>query len=77
LNALVWSFGLSAFLAKIRIKEIGIRKVLGASVVHLWSCLSKDFIILVGLSAIIASAFAYNFWHGWLAKNGFRIIIGT
>ena len=47
-------FGLASFTAEQRVKEIGVRKVLGASVFNLWRLLSKDFVILVLLSCAIA-----------------------
>jgi putative ABC transport system permease protein len=59
-------FGMASFTAEQRIKEIGIRKVLGASVFALWQLLSKDFAILVLISIIIASPLAYYFMHNWL-----------
>jgi len=59
-------FGMASFVAEQRIKEIGIRKVLGASVFALWQLLSKDFAVLVFLSIIIASPVAYYFMHNWL-----------
>src|SRR3569833_284171 len=59
-------FGLSAFVAEQRTKEIGVRKVLGASVVNLWGMLSGNFVRLVILSQIIASPVANYFMHQWL-----------
>jgi ABC-type antimicrobial peptide transport system permease subunit len=59
-------FGMASFMAEQRIKEIGIRKVLGASVFALWQLLSKDFAILVLISTVIASPVAYYFMHNWL-----------
>jgi len=59
-------FGMASFMAEQRIKEIGIRKVLGASVFTLWQLLSKDFAILVFVSIIIASPVAYYFMQNWL-----------
>lgn len=59
-------FGMASFMAEQRIKEIGIRKVLGASVFALWQLLSKDFAILVFISIIIASPVAYYFMNNWL-----------
>ena len=46
-------FGLASFMAEQRVKEIGVRKVLGASVFRLWGLLSKDFVVLVGLSGFL------------------------
>jgi len=59
-------FGMASFMAEQRIKEIGIRKVLGASVLNLWGLLSKDFIGLVTISLILAMPMAYYFMHNWL-----------
>jgi putative ABC transport system permease protein len=70
-------FGLGAYIAEQRKKEIGIRKVLGASVSQVWLLLSSDFILLVVLSCIIASPVAYYFLQGWLEKFQYRINIGA
>jgi putative ABC transport system permease protein len=59
-------FGMASFMAEQRIKEIGIRKVLGASVFNLWGLLSKDFVLLVIISLVIATPIAYYFMHNWL-----------
>ncbi len=61
-------FGLTAFTAERRIKEIGIRKVLGASVSSVVMLLSKDFIQLVLISIVIALPLAYFFMQEWLAQ---------
>jgi len=68
-------FGLASFVAEQRTKEIGIRKVLGASVAGLWQMLSKDFVILVILSCMIAVPLAYYFMHEWLRKYDYRTSI--
>lgn len=65
-------FGLSSFVAEQRTKEIGIRKVLGASVANLWQLLSKDFVVLVIISCLIASPIAYYFMYEWLQKYTYR-----
>jgi putative ABC transport system permease protein len=70
-------FGLAAYIAEQRKKEIGIRKVLGASVSQLWAMLSKDFILLVLISCIIASPLAYYFLQDWLQKYSYRVSIGA
>jgi putative ABC transport system permease protein len=62
--------GLSAFVAEQRTREIGIRKVLGASVFDLWDLLSREFIGLVGLSLVIGSPIAFLFMQSWL--NGYE-----
>lgn len=68
-------FGLASFTAEQRTKEIGVRKVLGASVVNLWGLLSKDFIKLVTISCLIAIPIAYYFMHGWLQRYEYRSTI--
>jgi hypothetical protein len=62
-------FGMAAFTAEQRIKEIGIRKVLGATVVSLWALLSREFIVLVGLSLLISVPVSYYLMSHWL--NGY------
>jgi ABC-type antimicrobial peptide transport system permease subunit len=69
-------FGLSAYVAQQRTKEIGIRKVLGASVTQVWMLLSREFSILVMLSCLIAAPIAFYFMHGWLQTYDYRIRIG-
>ncbi len=68
-------FGLASFVAEQRTKEIGIRKVLGASVTNLWQMLSTDFIILVIFSFFIAIPVAYHILNGWLKDYEYRIQI--
>jgi ABC-type antimicrobial peptide transport system permease subunit len=65
-------FGLASFVAEQRTKEIGIRKVLGASVANLWRMLSKDFVLLVIISCLIAIPAAYYFLESWLKKYEYR-----
>ncbi len=65
-------FGLASFVAEQRVKEIGVRKVLGASVINLWGMLSKDFVLLVIISQLIASPIAYYFMHNWLQHYQYR-----
>ena len=69
-------FGLAAYTAEQRTKEIGVRKVLGASIGQVWFLLSKDFLLLVLLSCFIASPIALYFLRGWLMKYDYRITIG-
>ncbi len=59
-------FGLASFVAEQRTKEIGVRKVLGASVYNLWSMLSKDFLGLVIISCAIAIPIAWYYLNDWL-----------
>lgn len=65
-------FGLASFVAEQRVKEIGVRKVLGASVFNLWRLLSNDFVLLVTISLLIASPLAYYFMNKWLQHYQFR-----
>ncbi len=69
-------FGLAAYVAEQRTKEIGIRKVLGASIAQVWVLLSGDFILLVMISCVIASPVALYFSLDWLQKYDYRITIG-
>lgn len=66
-------FGLAAFTAERRVKEIGIRKVLGASVLNLMLLLSKDFTKLVGVAIAISLPLAYFATKDWLEKFAFHI----
>jgi putative ABC transport system permease protein len=70
-------FGLAAYTAEQRIKEIGIRKVVGASVGQLWLLICKDFLMLIIISCIIASPVAFYFLQNWLQKYDYRISIGA
>jgi putative ABC transport system permease protein len=65
-------FGLASFVAEQRAKEMGIRKVLGATILNLWRMLSKDFLALVILSCFIAIPLAYYFMHNWLQGYQYR-----
>jgi len=68
-------FGLTTFTVESRIKEIGVRKVLGASVQSIVSLLSKDFILLVLIAFVIASPIAWFFMNKWLQDFAYRINI--
>jgi ABC-type antimicrobial peptide transport system permease subunit len=68
-------FGLSSFIAEQRGKEIGIRKVLGASMISLWTIVSREFIILIILSCILAIPVAYHFLSSWLEAYHYHIDI--
>jgi len=70
-------FGLAAYVAEQRTKEIGIRKVLGASIAQVWILLSRDFVVLVVISCVIASPLALYFMKHWLEKYEYRISIGA
>ncbi|MGZ3999125.1 MAG: ABC transporter permease [Mucilaginibacter sp.] len=69
-------FGLAAYVAEQRTKEIGIRKVLGASIAQVWLLLSRDFVVLVMISCVIASPVALYFLKPWLDKYQYHISIG-
>ena len=68
-------FGLSAFTAEQRTKEIGIRKVLGATTSGIVGLLSKDFLKLVGIALVIASPVAWYFMNDWLQNFAYHINI--
>jgi ABC-type antimicrobial peptide transport system permease subunit len=65
-------FGMASFMAEQRVKEIGARKVLGASVLNLWQLLSKEFVVLTIISLLIASPLAYYFIYNWMQKYTYR-----
>ena len=68
-------FGLSAFAISQRIKEIGVRKVLGANVQGIVALLSKDFLKLVGIAAVMAFPVAWFAMNNWLKDFAYRINI--
>jgi putative ABC transport system permease protein len=68
-------FGLATFMATQRTKEIGIRKVLGASIVGITGLLAKDFVKLVLIAVILASPLAYYCMQQWLADFAYHIEI--
>ncbi|HEY4194453.1 MAG TPA: FtsX-like permease family protein, partial [Mucilaginibacter sp.] len=65
-------FGMASFMAEQRIKEIGVRKVLGATVFGLWRLMSKDFVALVVIALLIAIPVAFYLMHGWLQNYTYR-----
>ena len=65
-------FGMASYVAQQRTKEIGIRKVLGASITNLWRLMSKDFVYLVLLSCLLAVPLAYYLLDGWLQQFEYR-----
>lgn len=65
-------FGLASFVAEQRTKEVGIRKVLGASAFSLWRLLSNEFVVLVVISLLIAVPIAYYFMSNWLQDYQYR-----
>ncbi|WP_259015972.1 ABC transporter permease [Emticicia fluvialis] len=70
-------FGLITFMAEQKTKEIGIRKVMGASIFHITSLLSKDFMKLVLVSVLIASPIAYYAMNKWLQDFVYRIEVSA
>lgn len=68
-------FGLTSFVAEQRTKEIGVRKVLGASTFNVWNMLSKDFLKLVIISCFIAIPISYYVMNGWLQDYPYRVIL--
>jgi putative ABC transport system permease protein len=66
-------FGLSSFIAEQRTREIGVRKVLGASIFNVWKLLSNEFIILVTIAFGLATPVAYYLLSQWLEKYTYRI----
>ena len=65
-------FGLAVFVAEQRTKEVGIRKVLGASVLSLWGLLSKEFLILIGISFLLSIPATLFFMGQWLQQFAYR-----
>lgn len=70
-------FGMASFMAEQRIKEIGVRKVLGASVFNLWRLLSKDFVMLVVIAIVIAMPIAYYFMNDWLRSFNYKTALSA
>jgi ABC-type antimicrobial peptide transport system permease subunit len=68
-------YGLASFMTIQRIKEVGIRKVLGASVSSVVYLFSKEFIILIAIAFMMASPIAWYFMHKWLQDYVYRISI--
>ena len=75
LIAAMGMFGLISLFAKQRVKEIGIRKVLGASVAGIVKLLSKDFLLLIGIAIVMASPLAWYIMNNWLQDFAYRINI--
>ncbi len=70
-------FGLASFVAEQRKKEIGVRKVLGASTYNLWQMLSKEFALLVIISCFIAIPLAWYYLNGWLKQYDYRTTMSS
>ncbi|HEY0651863.1 MAG TPA: ABC transporter permease [Chryseosolibacter sp.] len=66
-------FGLSSFTAEQRTKEISIRKVHGASNLRLWTLMSTDFVMLVGVACVVAVPIAYQLLTSWLKRYEYRV----
>jgi len=71
--SLLGLFGLSAFVAEQRTKEIGIRKVVGASIIQLWAMLTKSFVALVTIACLFAFPIAWYSLSTWLTRFEYRI----
>ena len=69
-------FGLTAFLAESRTKEIGVRKILGASVLSILRLLSREYVMMIVMSLVIAFPLAYYLMKSWLQNFAYRIDIG-
>ncbi|GAB3175485.1 ABC transporter permease [Telluribacter humicola] len=68
-------FGLAAYTAERRTKEIGVRKVLGASLSSIVIMLSREYVYLIGIASVVASPIAWYFLQGWLQNYTYRIDI--
>ena len=68
-------FALAAYMAEQRTKEIGIRKVLGASISQVWFMLSKEFMLLVIISCFVASPVSFYYLNNWLQKYDYCTLI--
>ena len=68
-------YGLASFMAVQRIKEVGIRKVLGATTGHIVYLFSKEFVILIAIAFAVATPIAWYFMHQWLQDYVYRINI--
>lgn len=69
--------GLASFVAEQRTKEMGIRKIMGASVSQLWHLLSKDFVVLVIIACLLAIPLGYHFMNAWLEQYDYRTQISS
>jgi putative ABC transport system permease protein len=65
-------FGLASYMAEQRTREIGVRKVLGASILDLWYLLSKEFVVLVLIAMCISVPIAWSFMQSWLENYQYR-----
>jgi putative ABC transport system permease protein len=69
-------YGLVAFMSNQKTKEIGIRKVMGASTWNIWNIFSKELLILLGIAFVLAAPFAYFVMNSWLNYYAYRVTIG-
>ena len=69
-------YGLIAFIAANKTKEIGVRKVLGASVASILGIFSKEILVLMGVAFLVAAPLAYFVMQRWIEEYAFRIPIG-
>ncbi|UYQ94128.1 ABC transporter permease [Chitinophaga horti] len=65
-------FGMATFMAEQKVKEIGVRKILGASIAQLWALLSREFVLLVGIALFIATPTAWLLMERWLGRYDYR-----
>jgi len=70
-------YGLASFMAAQRLKEVGIRKVLGATAGNIVYLFSREFVILIGIAFLIAAPIAWYFVHQWVEQYAFRIPISA
>ncbi|CAA9496119.1 MAG: Acidobacterial duplicated orphan permease (function unknown) [uncultured Segetibacter sp.] len=70
-------YGLVAFAAVQRTKEVGIRKVLGASLFRIVSLFAKEFIVLIAIAFLIAAPIAYHIMHNWLQNFAYQVTISV
>ena len=70
-------YGLASFMTTQRVKETGIRKVLGATSAQIIYLFSKDFVLLVAIAFVIASPVAWYFMHQWLQQYAYHLPIST
>lgn len=75
--SLLGLFGLSSFAAEQRIKEIGVRKILGANIMNLILLMSKGFLALVGIGFLLAAPLGYTFMDSWLESFEYKTQIGS
>jgi ABC-type antimicrobial peptide transport system permease subunit len=68
-------FGLTSFVAEQRKKEVGVRKVLGATIFNLWNLLSREFLVLVIISFLVSLPVSWYFMHNWLQNYSYRTAV--